>query len=151
MVTFSKKMLTGGFFYATQYRPDQAFRIFNTWLGDPAKMILLARVIEVVQRDNLLENIRRSGKRLIAGLESLQNKYPALASAARGRGTYCAIDFATPEMRDTVIVNLHKKGVHCGGSGLKSLRIRTTLTFNEQHADIFLDRFDQVLNELNKK
>jgi hypothetical protein len=37
-VTFSsKKMLTGGFFHKPELRPNQPYRISNTWLGDPSK------------------------------------------------------------------------------------------------------------------
>nr|NVI72108.1 putative 4-aminobutyrate aminotransferase, mitochondrial-like protein [Cucujiformia] len=34
VVTFSKKMLTGGYFHTTDLRPQQSYRIFNTWMGD---------------------------------------------------------------------------------------------------------------------
>ena len=42
-------MLSGGFFYKSHLRPDKGFRIFNTWLGDPSKLILLEKVIEVIK------------------------------------------------------------------------------------------------------
>ncbi|QQP31479.1 Uncharacterized protein FKW44_025090, partial [Caligus rogercresseyi] len=35
IVTFSKKMLTGGLYHKRELRPKQSFRIFNTWVGDP--------------------------------------------------------------------------------------------------------------------
>nr|NVI72106.1 putative 4-aminobutyrate aminotransferase, mitochondrial-like protein [Cucujiformia] len=35
IVTFSKKMLTGGFYHNDDMVPRQAYRIFNTWMGDP--------------------------------------------------------------------------------------------------------------------
>ncbi|CAB4056015.1 ABAT [Lepeophtheirus salmonis] len=41
VVTFSKKMLTGGLYHKKELRPKQGFRIFNTWVGDPGKLILL--------------------------------------------------------------------------------------------------------------
>nr|NVI72034.1 putative 4-aminobutyrate aminotransferase, mitochondrial-like protein [Cucujiformia] len=34
VVTFSKKMLIGGYFHTVAMRPDQPYRIFNTWMGD---------------------------------------------------------------------------------------------------------------------
>ena len=37
IVTFSKKMLTGGIYHKPEFRPKQAYRIFNTWVGDPSK------------------------------------------------------------------------------------------------------------------
>nr|NVI72083.1 putative 4-aminobutyrate aminotransferase, mitochondrial-like protein [Cucujiformia] len=34
IITFSKKMLIGGYFHTTDMRPDLPYRIFNTWMGD---------------------------------------------------------------------------------------------------------------------
>lgn len=148
IVTFSKKMLSGGYFYRSEFRPDQGFRIFNTWLGDPSKLVLLNQVIQVIRNEALLDQIQRSGKVLLDGLKTLQNQYENSICNARGRGTFCAIDFRTPELRNQAIHLLHLQGIHCGGSGERSLRIRTTLTFNERHAQIFLERLDHVLKQL---
>ena len=38
IVTFSKKMLTGGLYHKPELRPQQPWRIFNTWVGDPSKV-----------------------------------------------------------------------------------------------------------------
>ena len=38
IVTFSKKMLTGGLYHKPDLRPKQPWRIFNTWVGDPSKV-----------------------------------------------------------------------------------------------------------------
>nr|MBE5725117.1 putative4-aminobutyrate aminotransferase, mitochondrial-like [Cucujiformia] len=35
VVTFSKKMLIGGYFHTAEMRADQPYRVFNTWMGDP--------------------------------------------------------------------------------------------------------------------
>lgn len=32
IVCFSKKMLTGGYYYKSDVRPKEAYRIFNTWV-----------------------------------------------------------------------------------------------------------------------
>nr|AFM73662.1 GABA transaminase GABA-TTC2 [Tetranychus cinnabarinus] len=149
IVTFSKKMLTGGYFYKAHLRPDQGFRIFNTWLGDPSKLALLERVIKVIKRDNLLESVKETGKEMLKGLKEAETRFPGLVSRSRGVGTFCAIDFVTPELRNEVIKRLHLKGIHCGGSGAAALRVRTTLTFNKNHNDIFIDRLHNVLAELN--
>ena len=38
IVTFSKKMQTGGLYHKADLRPRHAYRIFNTWVGDPGKV-----------------------------------------------------------------------------------------------------------------
>ena len=40
IVTFSKKMLTGGFYNKPELSPKQSYRVFNTWVGDPGKVYI---------------------------------------------------------------------------------------------------------------
>ncbi|KAH9630352.1 hypothetical protein HF086_004485 [Spodoptera exigua] len=68
LVTFSKKMLTGGFYFKPEYMPPQPLRIFNTWMGDPSKLILLEKVIQVIKNDNLLQLVEETGKVLKCGV-----------------------------------------------------------------------------------
>nr|XP_027201378.1 4-aminobutyrate aminotransferase, mitochondrial-like [Dermatophagoides pteronyssinus] len=151
IVTFSKKMLIGGFYYRPMFRPDKPYRIFNTWLGDPSKLLLLDQVVKVVRKENLLKRIEETGDYLLKHLEQIQNQYPSILMNARGVGTFCAIDFSTPELRDQAIRKLHQNGVHCGGSGTATLRFRTTLTFENRHVDQFVERFDRTLRSLSKQ
>lgn len=39
-------------------------------------------------------------------------------------------------------------GVQGGGCGEAAVRLRPALTFDEHHADIFLDKFRQVLKDI---
>ena len=50
----------------------QPSRIFNTWMGDPTKLLLLSAVIEEMKRENLLALVRESGYALLSGLKQLQ-------------------------------------------------------------------------------
>ena len=54
----------------------QPYRIFNTWLGDPSKNLLLAEVINIIKREDLLNNAARAGKVLLTGLLDLQVPLP---------------------------------------------------------------------------
>ncbi len=59
---FSKKMLTGGYYYTSELRPKQAYRVFNTWCGDPGKLVLLDAVLKTIKKDGLLENTKKAGE-----------------------------------------------------------------------------------------
>ena len=50
----------------------QGFRIFNTWMGDPSKVLLLEETIKVIKSQNLIQNVRDVGKVLRDGLHELQ-------------------------------------------------------------------------------
>lgn len=147
-VTFSKKMLLGGYFYKAAFRPKQPYRVFNTWMGDPAKLILLEQVIGVIQSENLVHKIEHTGQRLLAGLNLLQDKHPDVVSNVRGKGTFCAFDLADASARDKALEQLALHGVYAGGCGEKSVRVRTALVFNDKHADILLDRLEAVVGKM---
>jgi len=45
--------------------PFQSNRIFNTWVGDPSKVLLLETVVKVIARDNLLSQVKVTGRHLL--------------------------------------------------------------------------------------
>jgi 4-aminobutyrate aminotransferase/(S)-3-amino-2-methylpropionate transaminase len=147
-VTFSKKMLLGGYFYKPEFRPNQGYRVFNTWMGDPSKLILLEQVINVIQSENLLGKIEQTGAKLQKGLINLQDQYKGLLKNVRGRGTFCAMDFPDSTTRDKALEQLALHGVYAGGCGDKSVRVRTALVFTDKHTEILLDRLGNVLAKM---
>lgn len=110
VVTFSKKMQLGGYFHSLDLKPPQPYRVFNTWMGDPGKLLLLEAILKVVKRDNLLENVNRVGKKLKQGLLDAQRDYPALLNSTRGRGTFLAINCKNGALRDDLVNRLKQKG-----------------------------------------
>uniref|UniRef100_A0A8C6WCW1 4-aminobutyrate aminotransferase n=1 Tax=Nannospalax galili TaxID=1026970 RepID=A0A8C6WCW1_NANGA len=121
------------------------YRIFNTWLGDPAKNLLLAEVINVIKREDLLNNVAHAGKTLLTGLLDLQARYPQFISRVRGRGTFCSFDTPDESIRNKLILIARNKGVVLGGCGDKSIRFRPTLVFRDHHAHLFLNIFSDIL------
>jgi len=149
VVTFSKKMQLGGYYHKPDFKPSQPYRVFNTWMGDPSKLLLLQGVLEVIRRDSLLDLVQKTGEKLLTGLRSFEREFPQLVHSARGRGTYLAITCPSTKLRDDLVARLKKKGVQTGGCGELSVRLRPALIFTPEHADIFLDKFRQVLKETN--
>lgn len=149
VVTFSKKMLTGGFYMKEGFRPQQSYRIFNTWVGDPGKTVLLEEVVKVIKQENLLENVKVTGEYLLFGLNEMQAKYPGILSKARGLGTFCAIDFKDTATRDKLMHILRQRGVHTGSCGSATLRFRPTLLFQKKHVDIFMEHFNAALAQIS--
>ncbi|XP_006867312.1 PREDICTED: 4-aminobutyrate aminotransferase, mitochondrial [Chrysochloris asiatica] len=145
VMTFSKKMMTGGFFHKEEFRPNAPYRIFNTWLGDPSKNLLLAEVINIIKREDLLNNATHAGKILLTGLLDLQARYPQFISRVRGRGTFCSFDTPDESVRNKLIVIARNKGVVLGGCGDKSIRFRPTMVFRDHHAHLFLNIFSDIL------
>mmetsp|Transcript_25415 Transcript_25415/g.57322 ORF Transcript_25415/g.57322 Transcript_25415/m.57322 type:complete len:508 (-) Transcript_25415:200-1723(-) len=148
IVTFSKKMQTGGYYARPEFRPAEGYRIFNTWMGDPSKMVQLQAFLDTVEEDGLLENTRITGEYLLSGLEELQENRPDTFSRARGVGTYCAVDLPTQETRDRLVTSLRGRGVECAGCGDVTLRLRPALIFRPRHAAEFLDILEHAARQL---
>ena len=46
--------------------------MFNTWMGDPAKVILLEALVDAIKEENLLENATVTGQKMVNGITKLQ-------------------------------------------------------------------------------
>ena len=86
IVTFSKKMLSGGIFHKQDLAPKHPARIFNTWVGEPSKLVLLEAVLTTIAQENLLTRVTEVGDQMMLGLEDLSKKYPGVINNIRGGG-----------------------------------------------------------------
>ncbi len=144
LVTFSKKMLIGGVYMREALVPELPYRIFNTWLGDPLRGAQLEVVCEVIDRDGLLDQVQRVGRRLREGLAGL----PGPISQVRGAGTFCAFDLPDAASRDRLLDLVRQRGLEMGGSGSSSVRFRPALILGERHVDEALAILAAGLREL---
>jgi len=145
LVTFSKKMLAGGVYHKKDLGPKQPARIFNTWVGEPSKLVLLEAVLDTIEKEDLLTRVQQVGDDMINGLEDLSDKYPGVIKNTRGRGTFCAVDCDTAERRDKIVSQMRTEGVHIGVCGDTAIRFRPALTFSRSHLDILLDKLNTVV------
>ena len=147
-VTFSKKMQIAGYYTKADMVPDQPYRVFNTWMGDPSKVLMLEAVLECVERDGLIDNARETGDVLKGGLEALADAYPGKLMNVRGVGTLVAADLASGAERDGAVKELRAEGVDIAFCGEAAIRCRPGLYFTPEHARVFLDAFDRVLRRM---
>lgn len=149
IVTFAKKMQIAGYFYTADLQMTLPYRIFNTWMGDPAKLHQLAAILRVIEDEDLLPNTRAAGETLLDGFHALVERYPWVLGNARGTGTLCAIDVvAGTDARGRLHSELLNRGVLVGVCGTQSLRMRPPLTFTPGHAEVVLDRLESVAREM---
>jgi len=148
VVTFSKKMLSGGVYHNLEHRPPHPGRILNTWVGDPHKIIMLEQVVKTIQEENLLDMVQRSGSTILNGLWDLEKRFPEILSGSRGLGSLCAVDVKSLAIRDKILHDLRQRGINLGGCGESTIRIRPSLTFTPQHANIMLENLNIVLSNL---
>ncbi|MEU7020085.1 L-lysine 6-transaminase [Streptomyces sp. NPDC046203] len=124
-------------------------RISSTWGGNLADMVRATRILETIERSDLLESVARRGKYLLDGLEALATEYPAVVSNARGRGLMCAITLPDAGVRDDLLGRMYREhhviALPCGESGL---RFRPPLTITESEIDRAIEALARSLGSL---
>lgn len=148
LMTFAKKMQICGYFYRDELKIDQPFRITNTWLGDPMRLLLLEAALDVIKRDKLIEMNADVGKFLLDGLKKACKDYPHLIMNARGLGTFCSFDGVNVGVRDKILSNLKQLGIQSGACGDQSIRLRPSLIFTKKHAELYFDRLHKALKSI---
>ncbi|KAM0347174.1 hypothetical protein ACHAPU_005115 [Fusarium lateritium] len=148
MVTFSKKAQTAGYFFGNEMLiPDKAYRQFNTWIGDPARVIMCKAVIKEILDNKLVEQTARIGGQLYSELARLAAQYPDHIQNLRGKdqGTFIAFDTKDPA---GLVRSMRQIGVNIGTCGKNTVRLRPMLIFKDEHVPILINAFDKVIGAL---
>jgi L-lysine 6-transaminase len=134
VVAFAKKVQLGGIMAGRRVdeEPDNVFevpgRISSTWGGGLVDMVRSTRILQVVERDGLVEQAGRVGAQMLSGLEDLASESGGFLSNARGRGLLCAVDLPSTADRDAVVQRLREEekviALSCGDH---SVRFRPAL------------------------
>ncbi len=61
-----------GYYCQKELIPASAYRIFNTWMGDPVRLLQLEAVLKCVKDYSLLENAQITGEYLLKGIKAIQ-------------------------------------------------------------------------------
>lgn len=123
----------------------ESSRINSTFGGNFMDMMRLKLILEVIEKELLVENSRVVGESLLKGLQELAKKYPEVVSNPRGRGLMCAIDLKDPQTRDRFRGRLYEEKVILLACGEQSLRFRPHLTVSKEEIQKALDKMDQIL------
>lgn len=118
----------------------ESSRINSTFGGNFIDMLRFQLVLEVIEKENLIENARIVGEYLLEGLQKLQQQFPDKISNARGRGLMCAIDLPSGAARDKMREVLYDDGLIILACGDQSIRFRPHLNVTKEEIQIALDK-----------
>lgn len=160
IVTMGKPMGNGHPVAAIAARPEiisefgTKARYFNTFGGNSVSCAAALAVIDVIQKQGLMENVVSMGAALREGLWKLAGQYAQLGDV-RGAGLMIGLEIVrkdgsnTPDKEEaTRLVNaLRKFGVLVSSCGARHnvLKIRPPLVFTSEHAGIFLSTLEKAL------
>lgn len=151
LISFGKKTQVCGIL-ANKEKMDQvpqnvfreSSRINSTFGGNLIDMLRFQLILEIIEKENLLDHVQRVGDYLQSGLQKLSKKYPNLISNVRGRGLMCAFDLPSDEVRNQMREKLYQEQLIVLGCGTASLRFRPHLTVSEAEIDQALSMIDRV-------
>jgi acetylornithine aminotransferase len=105
----------------------------STFGGNPLACRVGCTVVDIVQDQNLLENARRQGERLLAGLRATLSEHPDVL-AIRGKGLMIGIELIRPLPNLTAIA-AQQHGLLLNVTRGKTIRLLPPLTIDEQEVD----------------
>ncbi len=155
MIAFGKKAQVCGFMCSA--RVDQVARnvfavpsrINSTWGGNLADMVRSQRILETIEKENLVENAARMGAYLHDSLCSLQCDYPVLIRNCRGRGLMQAFDFPDPDFRRRFLEDIGERGLLILPCGSCSVRFRPPLIVDSSEIDTAMGMVRQSLRTVS--
>lgn len=163
IVTMGKPMGNGHPVAGLAVRPEvmQAFgrasRYFNTFGGNPVSMAAASAVLDVLEQNDLQANALRVGTYLRERLAALGERH-AIVGEARGAGLFVGLELladrttrAPATAQAARVVNgLRRRQVLLSATGPDAhvLKIRPPLVFRQEHADLLVERLDEVLGTL---
>lgn len=154
LVTFSKKFQAAGFFYGNpQIMPKDASRMYNTWTGDPARVLIAEGLAKVIADYDLVAKTKEVGDYIFPKMEALQEKYPEMMMNLRGknRGTFIGFDVPDAAFRAKFWKTALSVGLNIGGGHVRTVRLRPSLTFNKSHADVCVELLDKTFAIMQKQ
>ncbi len=156
VITFGKKTQVCGIL-ANKEKLDEvenhvfreSSRINSTFGGNFMDMLRFQLILEVIEKENLVENSRLVGEFLLDGLSKLEQKFPEQIFAARGKGLMCAFDLKDHNARNWLYKRLYEEGVIVLTCGEKSIRFRPHLNVTKAEIQIILDKLNAIFDHLN--
>ncbi|MFT4204769.1 MAG: L-lysine 6-transaminase [Chitinophagaceae bacterium] len=139
IVAFGKKAQIAGIF-ANNKKIDQvahhvfkeSSRINSTFGGNYLDMLRFKLVLEVIEKDKLIDNAATVGAYLLEQIKQL----PAdKISNQRGIGLFCSMDFPTTETRDQFLKKTYENKLLIAGCGDTTVRFRPALNVSKTEID----------------
>lgn len=148
ILCYAKKAQACGFYYNKKFADNPDTRIFNTWMGEPLKMVMMSKCIEIINRDNLLKNAENVGNMLHNGLLDLEKESFGQASQVRGRGLFQAFDMDSTDNQGRFVKKAFENGLMIGPCGPKGIRFRPSLNFSEEECSKTLDILRKTIKQI---
>jgi 2,2-dialkylglycine decarboxylase (pyruvate) len=137
---------------------ERGFLFYTTHVSDPLPAAVGLKVVEIIERDGLVDRAARLGERLRSGLQTLQARFDCIGDV-RGRGLMLGIEIvadrqskaAAPALSDAITAHCLDLGLHMNIVQLPGLggvfRMAPPLTISEDEIDQGLSILDTAIGK----
>jgi acetylornithine/N-succinyldiaminopimelate aminotransferase len=118
----------------------------TTFGGNALASATALAVLAVIEREDIIEHVRRVGEYLDAQLQALCRKHPSKLVGTRGLGLLRAVELSTHLDARVVLGSLRDAGLLLSIAGGSSLRLSPPLIVTPTHIDEAVSLLDAVLS-----
>jgi acetylornithine/succinyldiaminopimelate/putrescine aminotransferase len=124
-------------------QPGEPATHASTFGGNALACAAARYVVETIEREKILDNVKASGEHLDQSLKKLVEKHPKVALESRGRGLLRGLAVAADA--PGVVARAREKGMLLSVAGPNVVRFVPALTVQKDHLDEALAILDSVL------
>ena len=136
---------------------SRKFEYFNTFGGNPVSTAVGLAVLDVIEQEKILKNVKETGAFLGEKLKALAGRHELIGDV-RGKGLRWGMEIVKdrntlePGAEDAQNIReiLRNKGVLLSNTGPLNnvIKIRPPMVFSMSNAELLLDKLEQALNSI---
>lgn len=135
----------GGVLISPRFVPVKG-QLGTTFGGNHLACAAALAVLDVFNKEQLVDNAHEVGEYLIGKLKELQETEPHILEV-RGRGLMIGVDLDVPH-KDVRVPLIHQEHCFTGCAGTNVLRLLPPLCLTKADADLFVSKFKHILDTL---
>lgn len=150
IVAFGKKTQVCGIYASPRLDevPSNVFRmpsrINSTWGGNLVDMVRCRRMLEIIEQEKLVTNIKARGEAVVAGLREIARGRHGITNV-RGLGSLVAFTLESTEERNRALKTFLANKLIALGSGPTSIRFRLPFVLGDREVGELLERVETSL------
>ena len=145
VMSAAKALQVGATISNKKFFPESG-AISSTWGGGSLIDLALGKkIIQLIKKEKLLNNINKQGKYIRKRLNELN------LDNVRGLGLMIAFDLSSKDMRNNFIIECLKNGLVLLGCGHESVRVIPPYIISEEEVDEGINIIERAYKNVNKK
>ena len=129
----------------------------STFGGNPVAVAAALATLDVIEKENLLENSAKVGKHILTRMADWPSRHK-LVGDVRGRGLMIGVDIVKDQStkeyaaleRDRIVEMAFEKGVLFLGCGPSTIRVCPPLVVTNEEADVAVDVLEECITAVGK-